>query len=220
MKKGRKMSISKLSLFVLVVLALGLTACQPPAPLTENPVSPVIATEEPTQPAMTDTATPPTTGILAVEIVYSGHWYRETFNYQPDAPNIRHIVLVLPVDHQLTGERPGPLFSWLKFTPSPEPLAFRDELLENKPMLEFFHDAPKGIASVELVPGKYNVAVAFIAAALPPPDADALLYPGVTGGGASTDYQVVEILAGETAQLFVELTDDNGWGWLNELAFE
>ena len=170
----------------------------------------------PVEPA---TATPlPTTGTLVVEIVYTGQWYRETFGYEPDAPNIRHIVLAMPVDSQIVLASPGWVFSNLEFTSSPEPLAIREDAPAYNVFLEYLYDAPGGTATIDLVPGEYNVAAAFIAAALPPPDDDAILYPGVTGGGASNDFQVVEIVAGRTIQLSIELTDENGWGYVIEVA--
>jgi hypothetical protein len=153
-----------------------------------------------------------------IEIVYSGQWYRETFNYQPDAANIRHVALVMPVDSIIQLKGAGWAFSNLKFTPFPEPLAMREEAVEFIPILDFMHDVPGGVVSIDLPPGKYNVAVAFIAAALPPPGGDVILYPGVTGGGASNEFQVVEIAAGRTVYFSVELTDKNGWGYLPELA--
>jgi len=197
-------------LLVVIVLFL-LTAC--------GPVTPMVETATPTlEPSPTATATPPTTGTLVVEILYTGQWYRETFNYQPDAPNIRHVVLVMPVDSIIQLAGAGWAFTNLKFTPSPEPLAMREVAVEFIPILDFMYDAAGGVASIDLPPGKYNIAVAFIAAALPPPNDDAILYPGVTGGGASNEFQVVEIVAGKTVYFSVELTDKNGWGYLMEVA--
>ncbi len=203
--------------FILFACRLGARKPETATPTREpNPIATLAAT-------VTSPTTVPTTssmtGTLEIEIVYSGSWYRETFGYEPDAPNIRHMALVLPLDGQ-TLTYPGYLFSSLVFTPSPEPFQLREEAFEYTPLLEFLHDAPGGMASIELAPGKYNLAVAFIAAALPPPDDDAILYPGVTGGGASNDFQEVEIAAGETMRLIVELTDENGWGWLGLLALK
>jgi hypothetical protein len=196
------------SMFFLCVTACGSVT---PIPATATPTPKPIPTETPT-------VTPPTTGTLVVEIVYSGQWYRETFNYQPDAANIRHVVLAMPVDSIIQLAGAGWAFSNLKFTPSPEPLAMQEVAVEFIPILDFMYDAPGGVVSIELEPGKYNVAAAFIAAALPPPGGDAILYPGVTGGGASNEFQVVEIVAGQTVYFYVELTDENGWGYLMELA--
>jgi hypothetical protein len=203
--------------FLLVSIAFVLSACGTvaPPPPTATPTPEPSPTATATASA---TATPPTTGTLVVEIVYSGQWYRETFNYQPDAANIRHVVLVMPVDSIIQLRGAGWAFTNLKFTPSPEPLAMQEVAVEFIPILDFMYDAPGGIVSIDLKPGKYNVAAAFIAAAIPPPNDDAILWPGVTGGGASNEFQVVEIVAGETVHLSVELTDKDGWGYLNELA--
>ena len=212
-RQRRKMKTRTFFLLVAIAFFLGATAC--------GPVTPMVGTATPTlepSPTATVTATPPTAGTLVVEMVYTGQWYRETFNYQPDAANIRHVVLVMPMDSIIQLAGAGWAFSNLKFTPSPEPLAMREEAVEFIPILDFMTDAPGGVAIIELDPGKYNVAVAFIAAALPPPNDDAILYPGVTGGGASNEFQVVEIVAGKTVYFSVELTDENGWGYLVETA--
>lgn len=217
------MSITKIVTIVLLLISV---ACAPALPVTEMPPS---ATTEPTQadptqpPPPSDTEVPsalPTasSGTLAIEIVYIGQWYRETFNYQPDAPNIRHVALVMPLDSDIQLAGAGWAFTNLKFTPSPEPLSMREDAVDFIPVLDFMYDAPGGVISIALAPGKYNIAVAFIAAALPPPGEDAILYPGVTGGGASTEFQEVTILAGETTSLRIELTDFNGWGAIGTLA--
>lgn len=240
------MSIVRIS--ILLALLLGLVACVPAQldgetptyesiPVTRTPTRAIPPTEmiHPTKLSL-PTAIPPTatrlvldplpspfassTGTLMVEIVYTGQWYRETFNYQPDAVNIRHVVLVMPVDSIIQLAGAGWAFTNLKFTPFPEPLAMQEVAVEFIPILDFMYDAPGGVTSVDLAPGKYNVAVAFIAAALPPPDDDSILWPGVTGGGVSNEFQVVEIVAGKTVYFSVELTDQNGWGWLNTLALK
>jgi hypothetical protein len=208
-KQRRYMQTRTFFFFVVIILA----AC--------GPVTPMVGTATPTRepsPTATMTATPPATGTLVVEIVYTGDWYRETFDYQPDAPNIRHVVLVMPVEGIIQLAGAGWAFTNLKFTPSPQPLAMQEVAVEFIPILDFMYDAPGGVASIDLAPGKYNVAAAFIAAALPTPGGNPLLYPGVTGGGASNEFQVVEIAAGKTVSLSVELTDENGWGFLMELA--
>lgn len=187
------------------MMACGLVATQPPP--TPEPI-----------PSATYTEVAATTGSLAVEIVYTGQWYRETFGYQPDAPNIRHVVLVLPVDEPLQPKGAGWVFTNLEFTPSPEPLSMREDAVEYFPFLDFLYDAPGGVTLIDLPPGEYNAAAAFIAAATPPPDEDSLLWAGVTGGGASNEFQIVEIAVGETTHYYVELTDDNGWGSLETLA--
>jgi hypothetical protein len=196
----------------LIVTILSGMACRTLIPATATETATVAPSPKPSP------TIAPTTGTLNVEIVYSGQWYCETFGYEPDAPNIRHIALVLPVDARIGLRSPGLVFTNLKFTPSPEPLAIREETPEYDIFLDYLYDAPQGVTSIELDPGEYNLAVAFIAAALPPPDDDAILYPGITGGGASTEFQTVEIAAGETVNLTVELTDANGWGFLLERA--
>ena len=62
--------------------------------------------------------------------------------------------------------------------------------------------------------------MAYFAAELPPPDNNTILYPGVIGGGASNEFQVIEVSACEKFHLTVELTDENGWGWLDVLAIK
>jgi hypothetical protein len=156
--------------------------------------------------------------MLSVEILYTGQWYRETFGYEPDAPNIRHVVQIIPVGSADTPDAAGWLFSSLNFSPSPEPFTVWEGREEYAPLLKYLYDAPQGMAVIELKPGRYNVAAAFIAAPLPPPSGDVTLYPGVTGGGASNEFQVVEIVAGKTVYFSVELTDENGWGYLMETA--
>jgi len=167
-----------------------------------------LGTVQPTQESI------PTTGTLAVAITYTGQWYRETFGYEPDAPNIRHVVFALPADRYIELDSPGWVFTNLEFTPSPEPLAIRAEAVEYELFLPYLYDAPGGTVAIELNPGQYRVAVAFIAAAIPPSGDDNTLYPGITGGGASTEFQSVDIVAGETTQLSIELTDNNGWGYV------
>jgi hypothetical protein len=149
------MSTRAFFLLVLVMTLLGVTAC--------GSVTPMVGTAAPftePSPVMTDTVTPPTSilptatrlvlhplpspfpssmGTLVVEIVYTGQWYRETFNYQPDAANIRHIVLAMPVDSVITLASPGWAFSNLKFTPSPEPFAVREEAYEFIPLLDYLY---------------------------------------------------------------------------------
>jgi hypothetical protein len=155
-------------------------------------------------------------GTLDLTIRYTGHWYRETFNYQPDAPNIRHVAFILPAEVAFE-KGAGWVFTSLAFTPSPEPLKLTDRGSIYEPMLEYLYDVPQGHTTIELSPGMYKLAIAFIAAALPPPNEDAILYPGVTGGGASNEFQEIVIVAGETLTLEIELTDENGWGYAGGL---
>jgi len=167
---------------------------------------------------------PLSTGMLDLTINYTGSWYRETFNYQPDAQNIRHVAMILPSNVDFN-DSPWQVFTTLEFTPSPEPLALQDVTYAGDPnpyklMLKYMHDVPQGHATLELAPGTYQLAVSFIAAALPPPNEDTLLYAGVTGGGASNEFQEILIEAGKTLILTIELTDENGWGYVMQLALK
>lgn len=198
-------------LLFAVSVFLGIMACGLFSP-TQKYVSPTPAST----PTMLDTPVPPATGILNIEIQYTGKWYRETFGYEPDAPNIRHVVLVVPVDIVLDGA--GWVFSGLEFAPYPLPFTMRTDRAEYATMLKYLYDTPGGTTSIELKPGRYNVAAAFLCAALPPPGGDVFLYPGVTGGGASNEFQEVEIVAGDRLNLSITLTDNNGWGHLPGLA--
>jgi len=108
----------------------------------------------------------PATGKLEVEIRYTGRWYRETFDYRPDAPNIRHLLLVMPVDSGIVLESPGWAFTSLEFTPYPEPLTVRRELVEYLPLLEFLYDAPQGDATLVLPPTRFFILASPAAALL------------------------------------------------------
>ncbi len=156
-------------------------------------------------------------GMLDITIDYVGVWYRDTFNYSPDAPNIRHFVLVVP-GSEADQFRPGSVFTSLDF--QSDPVTVRDDRLDYAWTLDYLYEAPQGIFSGEFEPGTYAVAAAFVAGPLSREDAgvgeDAYLWPGVTGGGASTDFQTVTIAAGETVTLTITITDSNGWAcpWL------
>ena len=201
---------------VLALAVLGLISCRLFAPSGERDRSTPEVT--PVEPATAVPSPAPTTGTLAVEITYTGQWYRETFGYEPEAPNIRHVVLVMPAGEQSGLESAGWVFTSLVFAPYPEPFGIREDRTEYRPFLDYVYDAPGGMATIDLTPGEYDVAAAFVAAALPPPDDDAILYPGVTGGGASNEFQAVAVVAGQTTRLSIELTDDNGWGFVIEVA--
>jgi len=207
------MSDKKVTLgFLSSVLLLGLS-CNFLAPSSATPVIEPTSTST-TEPTSTPTAEPtkfPSTGALDLTIQYTGSWYQETFDYQPDSPNVRHMALLLPSDFTFE-KNPVLIFTSLKFTPPPERLMFREDSTFYDPLLEYLHDMPQGHVVIELVPDTYQLAVAIILAALPPPDDDSLLYPGVTGGGISNNFQEVVIEVGETLEMTVELTDENGWG--------
>ena len=154
-----------------------------------------------------------TTGTLEVTIDYTGTWYRETFDYAPDAENIRHVVLIVPQDQ---AEQVDPSAVFHNLDVFPDSVAIRADRPEFAWLQAYIYQAPNAHLSQELAPGTYAVATAFLAAPLNREEAgvgeDAVLWPGVTGGGASTDYQSVTIRAGETTSLTITMTDDNGWG--------
>jgi hypothetical protein len=161
----------------------------------------------------------PWLGTLHVEIDYSGTFYTQTFNYTRDAENIHHYVLVVPAS-EADRASAGAIFSAFAFRASPDdPMLSRDGQ-DLSWALAYLHDAPQGYFTGDFAPGRYVFAVAFIAGPVSREEAgvpdDAILYPGITGGGASTDYQEIEITAGHTTDLTITLTDSNGWAcpWL------
>lgn len=164
-------------------------------------------------------AAPPSTGTLEVDIDYTGSWYVETFGYAREAENIRHYVLVMP-DEAMGQATSHAFFSSLLYPASPDATpSFREEV-EYDWVLDYLYEAPEGHFVGQFAPGHYHVAVAFIAAPLSREEAgvseDAILYAGITGGGASTDYREVTLEAGESIFLGFTLTDANGWAcpWL------
>ena len=157
-------------------------------------------------------------GTLEVDINYTGHWYRDTFDYARDAENIRHVVLVRPVSEGVPDDA-----GWIFTSLVPQEdgsWTVREDRQEYAFALPFIYDAPQGYFHGEFEPGQYAIAAAFIASPLSRDDAeageDAVLWAGVTGGGASTDYQFVTLEAGETTSLTIPITDGNGWAcpWL------
>ena len=157
---------------------------------------------------------PAKTGTLKIDINYTDTWYRETFGYTRDAPNIRHLVLVVPQDRQ-DDIIPNQVFTAIQGTVSGTALP-----PDQQWMLDYLYDAPEGYFTGDFEPGDYAVAVAFVAAPLSMEEAgvpeDTILYAGITGGGASTGFQPIVITPGETTALTVTLTDANGWAcpWL------
>jgi hypothetical protein len=152
---------------------------------------------------------------LTVDIHYTGEFYTEVFNYSPDAGNIRHVVLVMPENLAARTRGAGWIFT------SIEPqvaggMIIRADREEYLWALDYLYEAPGGVFSGAFKPGTYAVAAAFLAGPVPSPGEDAILWPGITGGGASTDYRTVELVAGETLNLTFEMTDANGWAcpWL------
>ncbi len=197
---------------LLLGVVLGLIVSCPPMPALLPP------TRTPTPaPPLTPTPTP-RLGILDVDNNYAGRWYVETFGYTRDAKNIRHYILVMP-EGESGRASAGEIFSGLEFSGDPDAPSLRQERQRYAWALEFLHAAPGGHFRGEFVPGTYQVAVAFIAAPLTREEAgvpdDAILYAGITGGGASTDYRKTVIQPGENTLQFI-LSDKNGWAcpWL------
>lgn len=163
-------------------------------------------------------------GKLAITIIYAGNFYRETFGYTPIAPNIRHYALILPADTAAQHERDvARVFGGLQFpTTAATPVQWRPEVDGALDWAApYLHLAPGGHYTATLQPGQYAVWTAFIAAPLSRAEAgvgeDAILWAGVTGGGASTRTPLtVTVAAGQTTALTVPLTDANGWAcpWL------
>lgn len=159
-------------------------------------------------------------GFLQVDVDYRGNWYRKTFSYTRQAENIRHFVLVMPASRvaQATADQ---VFSSIDFSTGtggalPRVRKGREEFAW---ALAYLHEAPAGYFRGQFAPGTYYVAAGFVAAPLSKKEAgqpdDAILYAGMTGGGASTDYQKIEIKPGENA-ITLSLTDRDGWAcpWL------
>ncbi|MBN2390013.1 MAG: hypothetical protein JXR84_04785 [Anaerolineae bacterium] len=166
-------------------------------------------------------------GFLDVDIDYRGTWYRETFSYTREAENIAHFVIVMP-ESQVDRATADQIFSSIDFALLPDVLTIREDRGELAWVLDYLHEAPGGCFRGQFEPGAYYVAVAFVTAPLSREEAgqpdDAILYAGMTGGGASTDYWKIEIAPGENA-IIVSLTDRDGWAcpWLyvyNGRAFE
>jgi hypothetical protein len=154
-----------------------------------------------------------TTGRLVVDVEYLGQWYRDTFHYSKDAPNIRHFAVIVPEAQYLKNPHvPGQICSSLSFPGDDGVLRFRNDVGEAAWDLSALHPVP---AQVELEPGRYYVGGCFIAAPLSRQEAgagdDVILYAGITGGGASSDYRVVTIEPGARKAITIFLTDKDGW---------
>ncbi|MCZ7545234.1 MAG: hypothetical protein M5R40_17680 [Anaerolineae bacterium] len=168
-------------------------------------------------------------GFLEVDIDYNDDFYVETFGYSRQAENIRHFVLVMP-EKETSRVRPNEVFSRLRFPTNPGDPLLEDGSEEIAWALDYLYHAPEGHFVGAFEPGNYGVAVVFIAASVSREEGghgeDAILWPGITGGGASTDdYQQVIIERGKTVSLDYLLTDADGWAcpWLyvyNGHAFE
>lgn len=158
-------------------------------------------------------------GVLDVDIFYADDFYTEVFEYTRYAQNIRHYVLVMP-ESEAENIHPGAVFSSLTFPTTPGELVAWEGREEYAWAYDYLHEAPGGRFVGHFAPGRYQVAVAFIAAALSREDAgvgdDVILYPGITGGGASTDFWDLEIEPGETNTITIAMTDADGWAcpWL------
>lgn len=163
------------------------------------------------------------TGRVEVAIDYVGGFYVETFHYTANAPNIRHYVLAVPTSETEAHLRQAPvIFSRLQFPPSPsDSIALRTTDSSMNWVLSYLHTAPNGHFSGALPAGEYAVWVAFIAAPLSREKAgvgdDAILWAGVTGGGASMRIPYTLVVApGKTTTVTLSLTDADGWAcpWL------
>ncbi|MCP4539364.1 MAG: hypothetical protein GY832_19685 [Chloroflexi bacterium] len=164
--------------------------------------------------------TPPTeqplsdgAGALQVDVDYRGNWYRETFSYTRQAENIAHFVLVMP-SSQVDRATADQVFGSIDFSTIPGALSVREGREEFAWALNHVYDAPGGYFRGQFEPGTYYVAAAFVAAPISR-EGDAILYAGMTGGGASTDYWMTEIEPGENT-ITLSLTDSDGWAcpWL------
>jgi hypothetical protein len=158
------------------------------------------------------------TGSLQIDIDYRGNWYRQTFSYTRQAANIRHFVLVMPA-HLADKAAADQVFSSLDFSTGSATLSVKKGREGFAWALDYLHEAPAGMFRGQFEAGSYYVAAASVAAPLGKQEAgqpdDAILYAGMTGGGASTDYWKIEIKPGENA-ITVSLTDRDGWAcpWL------
>jgi len=152
------------------------------------------------------------TGILEVDIVYTGNWYRDTFSYTRQAENIKHFVLVMPERLHSTYQVPAhSVFHSIRFQVNPDDPLVKESREEFAWAFDYLYEAPGGYFREEFVPGKYYLAVAFIAAPIGREEADrsddGTPYPGVTGGGASTDYQEIVIEPEQTHSVTTYITD-------------
>jgi hypothetical protein len=155
-------------------------------------------------------------GILEMDIVYSGDWYRETFSYTRQAENIKHFVLVMPERLYLTYQVPAhDVFLSIQFPTNPDDPLVKEGREEFSWAFDYLYEAAEGRFREEFAPGRYYVAVAFIAAPISRDEAnesdDGLLYPGITGGGASTDYQEIVMEPEQIRSVTWHITDADGW---------
>ena len=153
------------------------------------------------------------TGRLTVDVEYTGKWYRDTFHYSKEAPNIRHFAVVVPeAQYRENPHEPGQICSIVSFPAGDGPLQVRGDIRNTAWDLSVLHPVPY---QAELKPGRYYVGGCFIAAPLSRQEAgvgdDVILYAGITGGGASSDYRLVTIQPGARQDIIIFLTDKDGW---------
>jgi hypothetical protein len=153
------------------------------------------------------------TGRLAVDVEYTGQWYRDTFHYSKEAPNIRHFAVVMPeAQYRENPHQLGQICSIVRFPKGDEPPQARDDVRNAAWDLSVLHPIPY---QADLKPGRYYVGGCFIAAPLSRQEAgvgdDAILYAGITGGGASSAYRLVTIQPGARQEITIFLTDKDGW---------
>jgi len=163
-----------------------------------------------------ETKQPRHEALVEITITYTGTWYRETFGYTTRAGNIRHYILLMPEKYS-EKTTAGWIFTSLRFPATKDVLLMKDDRKKFSWALEYIYKAPGGVFKDYIKPGTYYAAVCFIAAPLTNadigyPEDKAILFPGITGGGASNEYQKVTFEAGQEYHLEFELTDGNGWG--------
>ncbi len=156
------------------------------------------------------------TGTLSVDINYMDTFYRETFNYTRDAPNIKHFVLVLPESEANRATVVELLYS-IRFPENSGDPWITDPAAQWAE--QYLYEAPGARFTGEFAPGDYELAAVFIAGPVSADEAgveEGTLYAGMTGGGANTDFQPIHISEGQEAQINITMTDANGWAcpWL------
>lgn len=161
-------------------------------------------------------------GMLEADIQYDDEFYVETFNYSRDAENVRHFVMVVPESEI---ERAMDEVTWVFTGLIPQEdgsFVMREDRIEEgyEWGLDYIYNAPGGVFTGAFPPGRYGVAAAFLTGPVTREEVgageDAILWAGITGGGANTQLQIVEIVAGETTSIDFPMTDSNGWAcpWL------
>lgn len=199
---------------VILLLLFGIAfSCAVPFSLT--PLSDGLDDPETSAEGVADDST------LEINIAYEGGFYTDVFGYSSDAPNIRHYVLVVP-ESEIERATEDALWIFISLLPQNDGTTLmREDRIEDYGWgLDYLYDAPNGMFTGTFEPGTYGVATSFIAAPLSREDADvgddAILWAGVTGGGANTAIFPVELTVGETTAFDVMVTDRDGWAcpWL------